>query len=243
MDAPGKIQRYRVVPQAPRRRLFWPALVLGWTLSVAAAWAAASWHAAPPEVLQGTGARALQAQLEDAGAELERLRQQQAVLARSDQVSRAANREIQQELAEREAEIARLRSDLAFYERIAAGEGPRKGLNVHSAEFVPQPSGSWAYDIVLTQDLERTAPSRGQLRFTIEGVKDGQLATLDWDTLHQRDGAPAQAFAFRYFQRLEGSVMLPEGFTPQRVKVQLRGPDANLEQAVAWMQPESRGDV
>ncbi|WP_052347301.1 DUF6776 family protein [Novilysobacter defluvii] len=243
MDAPGNIQRYRVVPQAPRRRLFWPALALGWVLSVAAAWAAASWHSAPPAVLQGAGARALQAELDEASAELDRLRQQQAVLARSDQVSRAANREIQQELAEREAEIARLRSDLAFYERIAAGDGPRKGLNVHSAEFVPQAAGSWAYDIVLTQDLERTAPSRGQLRFTIEGVKDGQLAELDWDALHQRDAAPAQTFAFRYFQRLEGSVMLPEGFTPQRVKVQLRGPDANLEQALAWMQPQSRGDV
>lgn len=239
---PGKIQHYRVVPQAPRRRLFWPALALGWALSVAAAWAAASWHAGPPVALPGTGAAALQAELAAANAQLERVRQEHAVLARSDQVSRAANREIQRELAEREAEIARLRSDLAFYERIAKG-GPRKGLNVHSAEFVPQAAGSWGYDIVLTQDIERTVPSRGQLRFTIEGVKDGQLATLDWDALHQRDGAPAQAYAFRYFQRLEGSVMLPEGFTPQRVRVSLRGPDANLEQAMAWVQPESRGDV
>ena len=103
MDAPGNIQRYRVVPQAPRRRLFWPALALGWVLSVAAAWAAARWPSAPPAVLQGAGARALQAELDAASAELDRLRQQQAVLARSDQVSRAANREIQQELAERKS--------------------------------------------------------------------------------------------------------------------------------------------
>lgn len=242
-DVPGNIQRYRVVLQAPRRRLFWPALALGWGLSVAAAWAVASWHAGPPVALPGSGASSLQDELAAATAELEQVRQQHAVLARSDQVSRAANREIQSELAEREAEIGRLRSDLAFYERIAKGDGPRKGLNVHSAEFVPQAAGSWGYDIVLTQDIERTAPSRGQLRFTIEGVEDGQLATLDWDALHQRDGAPAQSFAFRYFQCLEGSVMLPEGFTPQRVKVSLRGPDANLEQAVAWVQPESRGDA
>lgn len=218
-------------------------MVLGWALSMAAAWAAASWYSAPPLAMPGTGAAASQAGHVAADRELERLRQQQAVLARSDEVSRTANRAIQQELAEREGEIAQLKADLAFYERIANGDGPRKGLNVHSTEFSPQAAGSWDYDIVLTQDIARTAPSRGQLRFTIEGVQDGRLAALDWNTLHQREDAPAQTYAFRYFQRLQGSVMLPDGFTPQRVRVSLRGPDASLEKAVAWVQPESRGDA
>lgn len=245
MDIPGEIQRYQVVRQTPRRRLLWPALACGWVLSLVAAWAAASWHAAPVQALAipGSGAAALRGELESATAEVDRLRQQHVLLERSDQVSRAANRAIQQELAEREGEIARLKADLAFYERIAAGDAPRQDLNVHSAEFSPQAGGSWNYDIVLTQGIERASASRGQLRFTIEGVQDGRLASLDWNTLHQREDAPAQSFAFRYFQRLHGSVMLPDGFTPQRVRVSLRGPDASLEQALAWVQPNSRGDA
>lgn len=243
IDMPGEIPRYQVVRQAPRRRLFWAAIGCGWLLSLAVAWSVAGVLGTPALAVPSMGAAALRSELDSAVAEVERLRQQHVVLERSDQVSRAANRTIQQELAEREEEIARLKADLAFYERIANGDAPRKGLNVHSAEFSPEVAGSWRYDIVLTQDIERTSPSKGQLRFTIEGVQDGRLATLDWNTLHQREQAPAQSFAFRYFQRLQGNVMLPDGFTPQRVRVSLRGPDASLEQALAWVQPESRGDA
>jgi len=50
----------------------------------------------------------------------------------------------------------------------------------------------------------------------------------------QQPAAPAQAYSFRYFQQLRGSVMLPEGFTPQRVRVSLRGDGAALEQTLPW---------
>ena len=37
--------------------------------------------------------------------------------------------------------------------------------------------------------------------------------------------------------------MLPEGFVPQRVRVSLRGENASLDQAVAWVQPSETGDT
>jgi hypothetical protein len=49
-------------------------------------------------------------------------------------------------------------------------------------------------------------------------VRAGKLARIGWDELHQKQGAPAQAYSFRYFQQLEGSVILPAGFVPQRVR-------------------------
>ena len=60
----------------------------------------------------------------------------------------------------------------------------------------------------------------------VEGVRNGKLAAVAWDELHQQRSAPGQAYSFRYFQQLDGSVMLPPGFTPQRVKVSLHGQDA-----------------
>jgi len=108
---------------------------------------------------------------------------------------------------------------------------------VHSAKFVPEEGGSWRYQLMLTQSLNRGAVSAGKLRFAIEGVRDGQLATIDWDRLHQRKAAPAQTYSFRYFQQLKGSVILPDGFVPQRVRVSLRGDNVSLDQAVAWIAP------
>jgi len=227
--------RYVIVQQRPDRRVWVAlALVLGWGVSLLGAWQWSAWQAAP--ALRGTSSELAQArrQLRAQTAEVRELRQRHATLVRSDQISRAANLQVQQSLAERDQEIAALRADTAFYQRLGGATERPRGLNVHSARFVPEAGGSWRYLIVLTQNLNRGAISLGQLRFQVEGVRGGKLATVDWDQLHQRSGVPAQGYSFRYFQQLHGSVMLPPGFTPQRVKVSLRGGDASVDQVLGW---------
>ena len=136
--------------------------------------------------------------------------------------------------AVRDEEIASLRADVAFYERLVGSTAQRKGLNVHSIEFTPTDAGSWNYRAVLTQNLNRGAISQGQLRFSVEGVRGGKLATLGWDELHNTTGTPGQDYSFRYFQELGGNVMLPKDFTPQRVRVSLRGASGSVEQNFDW---------
>lgn len=233
-----------IVRRGPDRRLLWAALATtAWLLSMAVAWSWAGARAAPQLPQVSESLQTAQANLQQAQARLAALEQQQATLARSDQISRAANRTVQRELAERDEEIADLRANVAFYERLAGDTRKSKGLNVHSAQFTPERGGTWRYLIVLTQNLDRGAVSLGQLRFVIEGVRDGKLATIDWDTLHQRQAAPAQGYSFRYFQQVKGSVMLPRDFTPQRVRVSLRGKHGSLDQAVAWAPSSSNPDT
>lgn len=231
---------YVILRRGPDRRRLWAAAgVFAWLASVALAWMWSAGVAAPQLPAMTAALSAAKAELQQAQARLAALEQQRATLARSDQISRVANNAVQGELAAREEEIADLRANLAFYERLAGATGEPKGLNVHSAQFVAEPGGTWRYVIVLTQNLDRSAVSLGQLRFVIEGVRDGKLATIDWDALHQRTSAPAQKYSFRYFQQVQGSVMLPPDFTPQRVRVSLRGDHGSLDQAIAW-QPSSR---
>jgi hypothetical protein len=65
---------------------------------------------------------------------------------------------------------------------------------------------------------------------------------VKWDTLQQTPGAAGQKYTFRYFQRLGGSIVLPQGFTPQRVKVALRGQGANVDAAFAWTLKSTPGE-
>jgi hypothetical protein len=60
-------------------------------------------------------------------------------------------------LADKDEQIASLRADVAFYERFVGSGGERKGLSVHSAEFEREAGGSWRYQVVLTQSLNRGA--------------------------------------------------------------------------------------
>ena len=231
MSAPVP-SRFRIVPRdvAVRRRGTSLLLGLAWLASLGAVWFVAS-HTAAPRLAQADAARVRAEQaLQAAQAEARTLRQRESTLARSDQISRAANAEVQDALAERDEEIAALRADVAFYERLVGSTAQRKGLNVHSIEFTPTDAGSWNYRAVLTQNLNRGAISQGQLRFSVEGVRGGKLATLGWDELHNTTGTPGQDYSFRYFQELGGNVMLPKDFTPQRVRVSLHGASGSVEQ-------------
>jgi hypothetical protein len=100
--------------------------------------------------------------------------------------------------------------------------------------FRQQEGGGWKYIVTLTQNLNRGVISGGEMRFSVEGVKDGKLSTISWGQLLQKSSAGGQAYSFRYFQQLEGNVMLPQGFTPQRVTVSLRGGGQSVDQKFDW---------
>ncbi|RXR03533.1 DUF6776 family protein [Pseudoxanthomonas composti] len=228
--------RYRIVPATPaasrwRRRLLWGG---AWLASLAVVAVIAVSVAGPGAGSSGLQALSSRRALNEAQRQIRTLTQRQATLTRSDSISREANRDLQSTLAERDQEIADLRADVDFYERLVGPTDQRKGLTVFSSQFVDQGPAGWDYQIVLTQTLNRGAISEGQMRLAVEGLRDGKLTTLDWNALHGQAAAPAQTYSFRYFQQLEGRVMLPAGFTPQRVKVSLRGQDVAIERDLDW---------
>ena len=239
--APDK-PRFVIVPHRPHVRVLLVAGLVLWVLSLAGVYSWATMRAAPgldkaQASLVVNTRRAAQAE-----ALVKQLRQNVATLRRSDQISRSANTELQAALAEREEEVSGLRADVAFYERLVGATGQRRGLTVHEAFFTPEEGGTWRYTVTLTQNLNRGAISKGEARVSVEGVSEGRLSSLRWEDLLQKPGAPGQPFSFRYFQQLEGSVVLPEGFTPQRVRVQLRSAGSTVDQAFPWQAEAPRGD-
>ena len=237
------VPRFQVVPSRPRlsTRHWIVGIALAWLLSLLLVGWLVRGYADPGQGQARSQLRTAERTVAQQKRQLDELNQRLTTLARSDQISRAANGELQSSLAERDEEIASLRADVAFYERLVGSTAQRNGLNVHSIEFTPTDAGSWNYRAVLTQNLNRGAISQGQLRFSIDGVRAGKLATLDWGDLNQRDDAPGQDYSFRYFQELTGNVMLPKDFTPQHVRVSLRGGAGGTEQTFDWKLAGSGG--
>ena len=66
-----------------------------------------------------------------------------------------------------------------------------------------------------------------------------QLRSVPWSEL-----APGQAqglpFSFKYFQQVTGTVMLPEGFAPNRIKVQVDAAEGGrIDQGFAWAEAQT----
>ena len=232
---PYSPSQYQIVQRRPSR-LWQTVAVVGalWLLSLGLAWQWAGMRAAPSLAEATRRMHSAERQLETQQARLRQLSQRETTLSRSDQITRDANGDLQGTLAERDEEIAALRADVAFYERLVGPTQQPKGLNVFSSEFAAGAGSAWHYQIILTQNLNRGAISQGRMRFVVEGVRAGKLATVDWNELNQQPAMPGQSYSFRYFQTMEGQVMLPPDFTPQRVRVLLNGEDVAVEQAFDW---------
>lgn len=157
-----------------------------------------------------------------------------AVLERSEQVAKAALAELQQTLRDREEEIAGVRADLAFYGRLVGG-AKREGLAVHALSLKPVPdSRAWNFSATLTQNFKRGPEVTGKLTLTVSGVRNGVLETLEWKDLAQQPESAGIDYTFKYFQQVEGTIMLPEGFEPNRVRASAVGDGGRSEQEFSW---------
>lgn len=188
-----------------------------------------AWRALAPDP-QDAGDR-----LREQQARIEALEQRAATAARSDQVSREANRELQGTVAERDEEISALRADVAFYERFVGSTAQRRGLTVHELRLQPQDAQAWHFTATLTQNLNRGAVIRGKLTLSLEGTRDGRMQQLDWNALRQTVGAPGVDYSFKYFQQVEGDILLPPGLKPVRIVARLvPAGGAAVEQSFTW---------
>lgn len=175
------------------------------------------------------------AQLSAQAARIAALQQQATTLARSDQVSREANRDLQGTLAERDEEIAGLRADVAFYERFVGSTAQRHGLAVHQLHMEGQPGGAWHFVATLTQNVNRGAVNDGRLTLALEGSRGGRMEKLQWQALRQQADAPGIDYSFKYFQQVQGDVMVPAGLQPVRVVVRLAPAHGEpVEQSFTW---------
>lgn len=174
--------------------------------------------------------------LRDQADRIEALEQQVATLTRSDQISRQANSDLQGTLAERDEEIASLRADIAFYERFVGATAQRHGLSVHELRLEPQRDPQlWHFVATLTQNLNRGAVNRGRLTLIVEASKGGRMQKLAWDELRQQQRAAGVEYSFRYFQQVEGDIVLPPGVKPVRVFARLMpASGAAMEQSFTW---------
>ena len=174
-------------------------------------------------------------------ARIAELEQRVATLSRSDQISRDANRDLQATVSERDEEIAGLRADVAFYERFVGATAQRRGLSVHELTLQPQDEQAWHFTATLTQNLNRGAVNAGRLLVSVEGTEAGKLRRLAWSDLRQQPNAPGVPYSFKYFQQVEGDLLLPPGFKPVRViaRVVPQGGVA-VEQSFPWAQAAAK---
>lgn len=163
----------------------------------------------------------LQAAKRRLAAQVEDLKEQKVVLERTSQIDRQSYTDLQSTLKNLQNEILELKEELAFYRGIVSPRDTAPGLRLQSFRIDPSgPKRHYRYTVVLTQVLKNDRVTRGNVRMQIDGMLNGRQKTLSLAEVSEKQIKELD-YKFKYFQNIEGEIVLPKGFAPQRVTVQV----------------------
>lgn len=211
----------------------------GAALVVAAlAWATfeyGRWRAGYDHVAAAREQARLTAELRGAQAENATLADRVALLARSSEIDETARAQVKGSITELQDEILELREELAFYRGIVAPDDGG-GLRIQSLKLARGAEDRhWHYRLVLIQSIKKDQRANGAIALTVHGVRGGAAVALPLAELVATPTATL-GYSFKYFQDFEGDLLLPPGFAPGRIEVEVqpRGGGEVVRQSFEW---------
>jgi cell division protein FtsB len=170
--------------------------------------------------------------------EIASLNEEIAMLETHQTIDREAYSTVETGLTELQAKIQEQEDAIAFYRGIVSPADGKSGLRVQDFRL-SRGSREREYTIrlVLIQAMKHDRKVSGDVKLLITGDMNGEEAVYDYSQLLPADVDEAWAFSFRYFQDFDRQVVLPDGFTPDRITVQVESKTrsiASIEESFSW---------
>lgn len=164
------------------------------------------------------------ARIEALQEENERLRAEVASAELARNVDNKAYADVEKNLADLQAQVLKHREQLTFYRGIVSPEDGIGGLRIQRFQVLPGGAEHhYRLRLVLVQSMRQEAVVSGSVVVKLEGVRDNRPVQLPLSETGETGRADGQLpFQFRYFQNLEQDIVLPAGFEPRAVNVEVR---------------------
>jgi hypothetical protein len=236
VDSFGKLV---VRSHAPKRR----ALLLGLAVLLAlgvlyAAFELGRYDAGFRVVDSVRGALSASARIRNLEAINEKQRGQLAAAEVARQVDREGYKQVQRSLGDMQSQIARLNQDLSFYRGLVQPDSVIH-VKVQQMQIVPETApGQYHLKFVLMQTGKPDKVVVGNAAITIDGLMQGKPSSLSFGQVAPNRRV-SLAYSFRYFQDYDEPILLPQGFEPTRVGIEIhsskdRDASHSFRQAFVW---------
>ena len=166
------------------------------------------------------------------------LKQEIELQATHREIERAAYKDIEASLGTLESKIQEQRDAIAFYRGIVSPADGGRGLRVQDL-ILNRGKDEREFNIrlVLVQVKQHDRSVKGEVEFTLDGEQDGVATTYKLEQLLPPDANSNWPFAFRYFQDFDRQLVLPVGFSPERINIEVRSRTksvASIKQSFLW---------
>ena len=171
-------------------------------------------------------------------AQIRSLKEEIALLETHRDIDREAYKEVEASLTQLQAKIQEQTDAIAFYRGIVSPEDGAAGLKVQDLRLTRgQAEHSYNVRLVLVQSLKHDRKVSGDVNLSIQGEQEGAEVTYDYAQLLPADAKSRWAFSFRYFQDFDREIVLPDGFTPERITIEVRSKTRSIdsiEESYSW---------
>ncbi len=171
--------------------------------------------------------------------EIVSLNEQIALLETHRDIDRNAYGDVEESLTELQAKIQEQQDAIAFYRGIVSPADGKSGLRVQDFRLTRRGAErEYAIRLVLVQTKKHDRKVSGNVNLSIVGELNGVTTSYEYAQLLPADGEKSWAFSFRYFQDFDRHVILPDGFTPERITVQVESRTraiASIEESFSWL--------
>ena len=166
------------------------------------------------------------------------LKEEIALLETHREIDREAYKEVDASLLALQAKIQEQTDAIAFYRGIVSPADGAAGLKVQDLKLT-RGAEERAYNVrlVLVQSLKHDRKVSGDVKLSIAGEQDGDAMTYDYAQLLRDDAEKSWPFSFRYFQDFDREIVLPDGFTPERITIEVRSRTrsiSSIEETYSW---------
>jgi len=179
----------------------------------------------------------LRAALTAREAEVAKLRREAAELDTLKVAQERERQEVSRTIGELQAEVARQSQQLELLRGVVGRAGPPAEVTIRQVRVIASTApGRYRLRIALAQPGRPDRTVAGSVRVGIEGQRGGRTARLDLREVTAQRVAQL-SYRFQYFENIEVEIVLPNGFSPERVVVDVRPAGRNVPpaaQTVLW---------
>ena len=148
------------------------------------------------------------------------LRREIAAAERQLQIELATHGNLSGQIRNLAEENALLKEDLAFFQTLMASGGEAGGINVNRFRVQPDAlPGEYRYRLLIAQSKQRVKDFRGRLQFIIDFEQGGKSEVISIPK--GDDGSQAYNLAFKFYQRVEGTFLVPPGAVIKKIQVRV----------------------
>ena len=159
--------------------------------------------------------------LTELSAENLELKRQVAILERSGLLDQRVNETDQKSLSSLRDQLATLEQDLSFYKNVISKQTDDTGLMVSewSLKRISK-SNRYRYKLaVRQQDADGDTYLNGYVNVNLVGTQNGRNVIYSLSEVSKEQEQTDIKLRFKFFQDIEGELILPENFLPEYVKI------------------------